>query len=62
MLVVDAGITLIAWLPRSISLVYAELNIDQTDINFLAGNIYAGYAFSSMYRMPIQGFLSSNIG
>ena len=60
MLVVDAGITLIAWLPRSISLVYTELNIDQKDINFLAGNIYTGYAFCNMYKMPTQCYQSSN--
>ena len=50
MLVVDAGITLIAWLPRSISLVYTELNIDQKDINFLAGNIILGCEFSYVWN------------
>ena len=37
MLVVDAVITFTAWLPRSIGLVYAELN--DKDINFVAGMI-----------------------
>ena len=38
MLVVDAVITFTAWLPRSIGLVYAELNNDK-DINLVAGMI-----------------------
>ena len=38
MLVVDAVITFTAWLPRSIGLVYAELNNDR-DINLVAGMI-----------------------
>ena len=37
MLVVDAVITFTAWLPRSIGLVYAELN--DKDINLVAGMI-----------------------
>ena len=50
MLVVDAVITFTAWLPRSIGLVYAELNNDK-DVNFVAGMI--SWLIQSLIRYSI---------
>ena len=49
MLVVDAVITFTAWLPRSIGLVYAELN--DKDINLVAGMV--SWLIPSLIRYSI---------
>ena len=49
MLVVDAVITFTAWLPRSIGLVYAQLN--DKDINLVAGMV--SWLIPSLIRYSI---------